>query len=254
MSEMDGHTRFEELAAGYALGALEPADEVALRAHLAGCRACSEISSAFGDVAGGLATLAMSEAPPPELWSKIRAETHGAASVTDGPAVDTTPTPVTLPRRLPVRPLAIAAAALGVLGVGGWLVADRWPGHGTQSVTAAIASCRQSASCTSVELRPPGAGEPAAFALVRGRHVQMLATELPPIDAADHTYVLWEMSTGHRPAGLMAFAITARHHVVIGDVTLRDPYTDRTRFAITLETGTAIPATPSRTIAAGSGA
>ena len=40
MTRPDQHERFEELAAGHALGALEPEDEQAFLAHVPACARC----------------------------------------------------------------------------------------------------------------------------------------------------------------------------------------------------------------------
>ncbi len=65
--------RFEELAAGHALHALEPEDEQLFRTHLSGCARCER---ALDEHAAALAQLAYAPdaaEPPPSLLEGIRA-------------------------------------------------------------------------------------------------------------------------------------------------------------------------------------
>jgi anti-sigma-K factor RskA len=72
--EPPDHETYEELAAGWALHALEPDDEARFVAHLPGCARCQQ---AVADFSGALATLAYAtpeSEPPPSLGERIRAE------------------------------------------------------------------------------------------------------------------------------------------------------------------------------------
>src|SRR3954454_11551139 len=51
----DEHARFEELAAGHALNALEPGDEEAFLAHLTGCAVCERALAEHVETAAHLA-------------------------------------------------------------------------------------------------------------------------------------------------------------------------------------------------------
>jgi anti-sigma-K factor RskA len=62
---------FAELAAGWALHALEPEDEALFSAHLADCESCQKSVLLYADTLGDLARLAPSVAPPPELRDRI---------------------------------------------------------------------------------------------------------------------------------------------------------------------------------------
>jgi anti-sigma factor RsiW len=68
------HGEFEELAAGYVLGALEPDDEHAFQRHLGGCAACEANVRELETVAGELAYAAPPVDPPDTLWAGIRRE------------------------------------------------------------------------------------------------------------------------------------------------------------------------------------
>jgi anti-sigma-K factor RskA len=68
------HSEYEELAAGYVLGALEPDDEHAFIQHLGGCAICEANVRELETVAGELAYAAPPVDPPDTLWAGIRRE------------------------------------------------------------------------------------------------------------------------------------------------------------------------------------
>jgi anti-sigma-K factor RskA len=68
------HSDFEQLAAGYVLGALEPADEHAFQRHLDGCAQCEASVRELEEVVGELAYAAPPVDPPATLWASIRRE------------------------------------------------------------------------------------------------------------------------------------------------------------------------------------
>ena len=63
---MNAHDRFDELAVGHALSALEPEDEVVFLAHLPGCASCERALADHRETLGHLAYAAADEEPPPE--------------------------------------------------------------------------------------------------------------------------------------------------------------------------------------------
>jgi anti-sigma-K factor RskA len=70
----DEHEPFDELAVGWALHALEPEDETAFAAHLAGCRRCAQTVADTAEVMAGLATDLPAAEPSPALRDRLRAE------------------------------------------------------------------------------------------------------------------------------------------------------------------------------------
>ena len=68
------HSDFEQLAAGYVLGALEPDDEHLFQRHLGGCPECEANVRDLEEVAGTLAYAAPPADPPETLWASIRRE------------------------------------------------------------------------------------------------------------------------------------------------------------------------------------
>src|SRR5881409_833148 len=92
-----------ELAASYALGALDPAERVEFERHLETCPECRAEVQAFHEVAGRLAQGAPPAAPPAELRERVLRE---ARQVRPLPA-----------RRRPWLPwVAAAAGVLAILG------------------------------------------------------------------------------------------------------------------------------------------
>jgi anti-sigma-K factor RskA len=66
-------------AAAYALGALEPAEAQAFRAHLATCVVCRDEISAFQEVADQLPLTATVQPVPPALKRRVMSEVHAEA-------------------------------------------------------------------------------------------------------------------------------------------------------------------------------
>jgi hypothetical protein len=67
------HQRYDELAVGWALHALEPADEAEFARHLPGCARCAEIVAETTEVMGALATDLPPVAPSEGLRERLRA-------------------------------------------------------------------------------------------------------------------------------------------------------------------------------------
>lgn len=74
MTGPNDHERWEELAVGYALDALEPADEDAFQTHLPSCPVCAATVADTQQLMTELAYAAEPVAPPPELRDRIRAD------------------------------------------------------------------------------------------------------------------------------------------------------------------------------------
>src|SRR4051812_16508365 len=128
------HDHWEQLAAGFALDALEPEESADFAAHLASCAQCQELVDEHALVAAQLGSLAGDDVSPPP-WSAIRAGVVGESQRTSEADV------VVLRRRPRFATLAAAAAAVAVAGgaVATWqLTRD---GNGTQPL-ASVAACR----------------------------------------------------------------------------------------------------------------
>jgi anti-sigma-K factor RskA len=104
------HSEYEELAAGYVLGALEPDDEHTFQQHLGGCPVCEATVRELEAVAGELAYAAPPVDPPDTLWAGIRRQVRPEAA--RRPALTAAPG-AGGGRRL--RPLPVLAAAAAVV-------------------------------------------------------------------------------------------------------------------------------------------
>ncbi|MGI8647275.1 MAG: hypothetical protein DLM55_09605 [Acidimicrobiales bacterium] len=69
----DDHESFAELAAGWALYALDAQDRAAFALHLPICPPCQEAVAEFTEAISGFAAQIPDVAPPPQVWERIRA-------------------------------------------------------------------------------------------------------------------------------------------------------------------------------------
>jgi anti-sigma factor RsiW len=74
------HSEYEELAAGYVLGALEPDDEHVFQRHLHGCAICEANVRELEAVVGELAHAVPPVDPPDTVWAGIRREIRPEAA------------------------------------------------------------------------------------------------------------------------------------------------------------------------------
>ena len=237
---MTSHEQFEELAAGHALHALEPADEQLFLTHLETCSVCKQSLAEFSELAAGLAMTSLDEsgAPPPQVWTGIKAHV-GSANVA----------PLRRRSAAPRRAFTVAAAALVIVAAGviGWQVSRG--GSSSGSVQSALRDCHRTSGCIAVQLTGSTVKPRSTYLMIRGADVRVATTSLPALDAA-HTYVLWQMPQDGPPTGVVAFASTG-HDATVARATLPRPYDSTTAFAISREVGTTIPSQPSTPIAIG---
>jgi hypothetical protein len=244
---------WEELAAGFALHALEPEDELAFRAHLSDCTTCQATLDDHSLVAAQMASLVddTTAAAPP--WSRIRPALD-ASTGRLAPPQQLRPLPARhdttgrLPHARHARLLAAAAAFVGLVGVAiaGWQIADRSGRAG--GVPSAVAACRASSTCHVVRLLADSKVE-AGDVLVRDGSAAVVPTAMPALDAS-HVYVLWQIPRDGRPT-----PVTALPHVAASkasdSVTLVIPYADTTAFAMSVERSDQIPTQPTKVVAIG---
>jgi anti-sigma-K factor RskA len=234
------HEHWDELAAGYALHALEPDEEQELRVHLRSCDRCRSTLDEHRLVAAQLGALAEDSDVRPPSWQAIR-----AGVVTDRP------TPV-LPGqrrgRIPARLLAAAAAVvvLGAGGVLGWRISDS---HTLAPGLAALERCDTSSGCVTIRLQVDGRS-PAAL-LVQDGAARMVPTGLaqPP---RDHAYALWQLPRDGRP--VLVAEMPSVPAQVSAPVSLALPYEDTAAFAVSVEPTDVVPSKPTRVLAVGTAA
>jgi anti-sigma-K factor RskA len=105
--------RIHELAAAYAVDALDEGERAVFEAHLPGCGPCSEDVRAFQDTATMLAYADEAPEPPPALRARLLEQARA-----DRPAQSVV---VLRPRRaLRIAALAAAAAVAAAVGLGIW--------------------------------------------------------------------------------------------------------------------------------------
>lgn len=263
MTRPDEHVRFDELAAGHALHALEPEDEQLFRAHLSACARCVR---ALDEHAGALAQLAYAPdaaEPPPSLLEGIRAGVlasgRGATfpafaekQAEEAPAQEEVVQLDQVRRRRDASRMrragamtGIAAAAALVVGLGVWNVGlqqDRDEQAKFSARMAAAVSQLRDDNTETVPLRGES-GEVVAVALVRGDEMSLVLDGLPVNDKAT-TYVIWgESGLGDKRA-VGAFDVTKPGLDVRDGLRLQDSVTDVTRYLVTQEQGDSAPAIP----------
>lgn len=249
MTRPDPHARFEELAAGHALHALEPEDEQTFLAHLAGCAACERDLADHEAALAHLAYAPDAAEPPPALLEGIRAGVLSSGREASFPA----PVSLDAARRRREAPRsrraaawvgAAAAAALVVsLGASNVLLRqerveqEAW----SDRLVSAVSSLRDPSADT-VPLVGDG-GEVVAVAVVRGSDLSLVVDGLPVNDDGT-TYVLWgESRYGDRRA-VGAFDVAEPGLDVLAGLRVQASVSDVTRFMVTREQGDAAPALP----------
>ncbi|MDQ1706647.1 MAG: hypothetical protein QOF18_3013 [Frankiaceae bacterium] len=239
------HDRWEELAAGYALHALEPDEEATFLAHLETCAHCRAVLDDHSFVAAQLGALADDAGVTTPSWSSIR-------DVVVPPGTATAPTPATpsgvvsldveRSRRRQPRLLTAAAAAVLIAGAGtaAWQLAS---GGSQSSRSSAIAACEQATGCHVVHL------DGTAVVLATASQARVLATSLKA-PAAGHVYALWQLPRDGSPM-LVTLLPAVSQDRPGPSAALRLPYADTAAFAISEEPADVTPTHPTDVVATG---
>ena len=245
--------RWDELAAGYALHALEPDDEQTFRDHLDGCAACRASLDEHALVAAQLASIADDAEAPAPPWSRIRPAlgVPTAEPVASAPAAVTAAQPEAVVRQLRprhTRLLAAAAAVVAVaaIGVAGWQVGHH--SSGGAAVPSAIAGCRAASGCTVIPLLA-GKAE-AGDVLVRDGSARVVPTAMPALDAG-HVYVLWQLPRDGAPTPVTVVGSAVRTAQASPSTSLAIPYADTAAFAMSVEPADRVPTKPTKVVAVG---
>ena len=229
---MTTHEHWEELAAGYALDALDPAEHSEFVEHLSTCARCRELVDEHLLVAAQLGSLAGEDVSPPP-WQAIRA---GIVGEQPSPGADV----VALRRRPRLMVMGAAAAAVAMLAAG--VVAWQVSRPSGQRPLASPAACRAVATCHVIAL-DGSAGSPAQLLVHDGR-VALVPTGMPAPPAGS-VWALWQLPRGGAPLLLTEFA-TGRP-----TATLKVGYGQTAGFAVSRESAGTKPATPTDVVAAG---
>jgi hypothetical protein len=244
-----------ELAVGWALHALEPAEESLVAAHMPDCPICT---STVAETEQVCATLGLSV---PEMIPSAELEQRVLAVTIDGRAAPVVPLPSTRPKRHTIklsrpvtRMLAMAAAlvlvaAVGVLGVRVvQLSGER--NQAARQVTEMAEVIQRAADPAAVRV-PLIAKDGGAVGMVLASQdrVAVVATRLPGNRVADQIYVLWGLSD-RAPTALAAFDV-APDALGLHAVPSARGTEKFTGYAVSLEPGRRTPAAPTVVLASG---
>lgn len=273
---MSGHSPWDELAVGLALGALEPEDEQTFLAHLATCPECAKTVADVEETAAEMAYAAPAEEPPPALLESIMAEVAASdravtplsrampklsrlkvASRTSAPARLGAGSAPTRPGQDVGRPapawLTRAAVILALLGLAGWnyqLRLDRGVKERSLANAAAAAELVADPDATSVTLESEG--DERAKVFVKGDKAYLVVDDFERNDDENTIYVLWRQNHGdEKMYGVDSFKVVHDGPTYIPVRKELADSGDIAAFAISEETGSRIPEIPSEPIAAG---
>lgn len=205
----DSHRRWEELAAGHALGGLDADDERLFAGHLANCARCAALVASHDSMLARIDDATDTG----ELEEFIRATLNPALGAGSAPA-----RPAQRGRRQLVAAVA-AALALVIAGLGAGVgltrssprLAGRTDALGQN---AALLSCLQDAACRHVPLTAPD-GTSRAVTLVHGNSVLVVPAGLGPTRTHVKTYGLWQLPASGQPVPLATFDVpTGRASVI----------------------------------------
>ncbi len=258
------HARFDELAAGHALHALDPADERWFLHHARQCPQCQQTLADYADVAAELVELTPAAEPSPQLGPRILAaaladdplddhrDTRGAGQVPNRPGTEAVPDAPAVPLRRHPRPrwlkVAAAAAAVTVIGAGTWAGLAASSGN---SPPQPLAACGHPSTCPQVLLTGTATHRTAARVTVADGTAWLQPAGLPADDTGRQIYVLWQVTPGHAPLPIGSFDIRPGADLPIRVGTLAAPYHSTMAFAVSIEPGRVIPARPSHLVAQG---
>lgn len=241
------HGRFEELAVGHALSALEPEDEQRFLQHLAACAACERDVQEHLETVSLLALSADPVDPPPSVLEGIRVRTAtggvtasapvpaGVRSLDEARARRTDRT---------ARWTGLAAAAALVLSLGAWNVALRSDRDASEQygdrLAAAVRDLARPGS-TSVPLQSEG-GDVLAVAVVRDDQVSLVLDGLQANGSAT-TYVLWAQEPSGEVRAVGAFDVEQEQVDVVADLPVAggEPVT---AYLLSEEPGDVAPVSP----------
>ncbi|MCU1621486.1 MAG: putative transrane anti-sigma factor [Frankiales bacterium] len=235
---MSVHERFEELAVGHALNALEPEDEVTFLTHLRGCAACERAVADHRESLAHLAYATDSVEPPAALLTRIRAAVQ--ESGTAGPF----PAPVRLEPRRQRRTIRMTTAVVGVAASAVLVMALLISDVGLHFRNRDLQARGQAIQSAVTSLLSPGArrvelsGTGQAVAIVHGHQVDLVLAGLP-VNDRNSVYVLWQQTASGRVTAAGTFDMHGGQVTVIHQGL--NIGTDTQRLLVTREAGRTAP-------------
>ncbi|MBX6371644.1 MAG: anti-sigma factor [Acidothermus sp.] len=203
------HEPWEELAAAYALHALDHDELHRFEEHLAGCRSCRELLVQYQLTAAHLASLAdSSEVTPPE-WEVMRRRVVGVGPAHPRPTVSASPAGRVRRhrgrrarwglsgRRVSLRTALVTTAAAVAVSVG----LTVWVAGQPSRPQNLAATCAAQASCRVITLQGT-AGR--VVLVVEGQDVAVVSNDLAPVEPRE-MYVLWQQPEGGAPVPLVGY-------------------------------------------------
>ncbi len=245
-----------DLAVGWALHALEPAEEALIAVHMADCPTCTRIVAQTEQIGATLGLSVPELIPSAELEQRVLAVTidRRAMPVAPLPPPTQPARPNTQPSRRGTGLLAAAAAVALIAAVVGLGVRVVQLGdertQAERQVTAVSEAIHAAADPAAVRVPLVGNdGGAVGMVLASRERLVMVPTSLPANRVADQTYVLWGLA-GQVPTALAAFDVTpdapGLHAVPTAAGTQ-----DFTGYAVSLEPGRRTPAAPTKVLASG---
>ncbi len=234
----DDHTVWQELLAGHALNALDPAEEAEMLAHLAGCADCRAELDEHALTAAHLAALADDESDTAPGWSDIRGGLFGE----DAPVIS-----IDRGRHRVSQRLLAAAAGVVVIAGAALATSQLLVSSGGDSHRVAVASCGTARPCSVIPLRSKDGVHRATVVVTDGvARVQPVAMSRAP---RGRTYVLWQLPRGRAPVPLTEFVSAS---ATSGSSPLSVPLSQTTAFAVSSERADIHPTSPTHVVAIGS--
>ncbi len=254
------HQRYDELAVGFALHALEPEDEAEFARHLPGCARCAAVVAETTELMGAMAADLPRAEPSEALGARLREavasteQVHRPAAPPDKDVVPPAgPAVVPAPRRTRLVSLAlVAAAAAAVLGLGVWNIGLRSERAELSSTVAEQQDVVDALlSPDRVVLDPLGEdGRPVATVVPQDGELEVVTPGLTVTDDTRTTYVLWGVGDdGAEPLGTFDVERSQTELRTVGSgLTGLDDYP---QYAISLEPGREAPSDPTEVVATG---
>jgi anti-sigma-K factor RskA len=236
------HSEFEELAAGYVLGALEPDDEHDFQRHLGGCATCEANVRELEAVAGELAYAVPPVDPPDTLWAGIRREIEPEAAPRGATRRPARPARTGRRGRRLLPGLAVAAAILMVAVLSVWNLSLRDENAAIRDRVAALERATQLANdpnaslVTMDEVPGPEGAQATVIASSRQDRGVLLIESLPPL-ARDRVYELWGVPQGNIAQAQKALVFVPLRRSGVQALEFGVPIQPGTVFAITDEPG-----------------
>jgi hypothetical protein len=244
-----------DLAVGWALHALEPAEESLIAIHMPECPTCIKIAAETEEVGATLGLSVPEAIPSAELEQRILSVTGASRIAPVVPMGSSTGggRDITKASRQRVRELVAAAAvilvaAAVVLGVRVVQLSGEL-NQAQRQVTGMSEAIQTAADPASIRVPLVAKnGSAVGMVLANQDQVAVVTTRLPS-NSEDHTYVLWGLN-GEVPVALTAFDV-AREAPAPHAVPAAGAPKKFTGYAVSLEPGRRAPATPTDVVASG---